>query len=140
MAYLPINEMSICSRCDPHLAFRTSNGCIKSSRNQNQIRIELIGQRNQNLLKNCHIICITKTKFIQRNIDIFSSGWKLKKMDIVICTIATINKNTNNLIYRWIIWSTQLIANNQAIKARLSVCRTYFVLLSVKNLIQCCLA
>ena len=127
MAYLPINEMSICSRCDPHLAFRTSNGCIKSSRNQNQIRIELIGQRNQNLLKNCHIICITKSKFIQRNIDIFSSGWKLKKMDFVICTIATINKNSNNLINS--AYSQQPGNKSQALSL------PYFVLLSVKNLL-----
>ena len=127
MAYLPINEMSICSRCDPHLAFRTSNGCIKSSRNQNQIRIELIGQRNQNLLKNCHIICITKSKFIQRNIDIFSSGWKLKKMDFVICTIATINKNSNNLINS--AYSQQPGNKSQALSL------PSFVLLSVKNLI-----
>ena len=87
---VPINEMAISCRCNSHLTFGTSNGGIKSSRNQNQIRIELIGQRHQNLLKNCHIISITKSKFIQRNIYIFSSRCKqrgqinLKKMFVVI--------------------------------------------------------
>lgn len=62
---------------DPYvlLAFWTSQGRIKSSRNQYQIWFEFHGQWEENFQEHGHVVCVRIPVSIQRNIDIEASSW-----------------------------------------------------------------